>query len=115
MTGYTPDQFGDAWTDDNDDLLGHNGCDTRNDILRRDLTHVTLVPSSNGCAVGSGSLADPYTNLVIAFTRGDTTSDAVEIDHVVPLADAWQMGAQQWSAQKRLDLANDPLELLPRG
>src|SRR4051794_23995504 len=42
MTGYSRDEFGPSWTDDNDDVGGHNGCDTRNDILRRDLNDVTL-------------------------------------------------------------------------
>ena len=112
MTGYTRDQFGPAWDDNNDDPLGHNGCDTRNDILRRDLTATTLKPDTHGCAVLTGSLADPYTGTTIAFTRGVTTSAQIQIDHVVPLGDAWQTGAQQLTAQRRVDFGNDPLNLL---
>jgi Protein of unknown function (DUF1524) len=112
MTGYSRDQFGPAWTDDDDDTFGHNGCDTRNDILRRDLTSTTIKPNSNGCVVLSGTLADPYTGKTIDFTRGEDTSTAVEIDHVVALGDAWQMGAQQLSVRQRQNLANDPLNLL---
>ena len=111
-TGYSRAQFGPAWTDDNDDPDGHNGCDTRNDVLRRDLTAVTIKPDSNGCTVHAGTLHDPYTGATIAFTRGARTSPAVQIDHVVALDDAWQTGAQYWPAQRRVDLANDPLELL---
>jgi hypothetical protein len=111
-TGYTRDAFGPAWTDDNNDPSGHNGCDTRNDVLRRDLTQVVLKADSNGCTVLTGTLHDPYTGIVIAFQRGTDTSSAVQIDHVVALSDAWQTGAQYWSASKRVDLANDPLELL---
>lgn len=111
-TGYSRAQFGPAWTDDNDDPDGHNGCDTRNDVLRRDLTAVTIKPGSNGCTVLSGTLHDPYTGATIAFTRGTRTSGAVQIDHVVALDDAWQTGAQYWPARRRVDLANDPLELL---
>jgi hypothetical protein len=111
-TGYARAQFGPAWTDDNDDIDGHNGCDTRNDILRRDLVQVTIKEGSNGCTVLTGTLHDPYTARTIAFTRGPSTSNAVQIDHVVALDDAWQTGAQQWSSRKRTDLANDPLELL---
>ena len=70
MTGYSRALFGPAWTDDNDDPLGHNGCDTRNDILRRDLTARVIKPGSNGCAVLAGTLADPYTATTIHFTRG---------------------------------------------
>ena len=44
--------------------------------------------------------------------RGVTTSEAVQIDHVVALGDAWQKGAQQWTSAERVAFANDPLELL---
>ncbi len=91
---------------------GHNGCDTRNDILRRDLTDIVIKPGTHGCTVASGVLHDPYTNTVITFTRGVTTSAAVQIDHVVALGDAWQTGAQQLSLAIRTNMANDPLELL---
>lgn len=112
MTGYSRGMFGPAWTDDNNDPLGHNGCDTRNDILRRDLTHAAIKPGSNGCTVLSGTLADPYTATTIAFVRGRGTSSQVQVDHVVALGDAWQTGAQQWGTARRVDLANDPLNLL---
>ena len=59
-----------------------------------------------------GTLHDPYTGKVIAFVRGSGTSSKVQIDHVVALGDAWQKGAQQLSADTRLHLANDPLNLL---
>ncbi|WP_327144643.1 HNH endonuclease family protein [Nocardia sp. NBC_01327] len=107
MTGYTRDQFGPAWTDNNNDPGGHNGCDTRDDILRRDLTDVS--PAS-GCTIQSGTLHDVYTGKTIAFQRGPKSS-VVQIDHMVPLGDAWQTGAQQLTAERRQDLANDPLNL----
>ncbi|WP_299570725.1 DUF1524 domain-containing protein [uncultured Williamsia sp.] len=110
-TGYDRAQFGQAWTDDVNVESGHNGCDTRNDILRRDLTATKVKPGSKGCAVTSGTLADPYTGKTIAFTRGESSSSAVQIDHVVALSDAWQKGAQQLSAEQRRDFANDPRNL----
>lgn len=109
-TGYTRAQFGDSWTDDNDEVWGHNGCDTRDDVLRRDLAQVVL--RTGGCKVASGTLHDPYTGAVVAFVRGPATSALVQIDHVVPLSNAWQTGAQQWTARRRQDFANDPLELI---
>ena len=112
LTGYSRPQFGPAWTDDVTVADGHNGCDTRNDILRRDLTDIVVKPGTHGCTVASGVLHDPYTNTVITFTRGVTTSAAVQIDHVVALGDAWQTGAQQLSLAVRTNMANDPLELL---
>jgi hypothetical protein len=62
LTGYSRDQFGTAWTDEVTVADGHNGCDTRNDILRRDLTKVVVKPGTHGCTVTSGVLHDPYTN-----------------------------------------------------
>ena len=106
-TGYSRDQFGQAWSD-----TDHNGCDTRNDILRRDLKTIALKPGTRDCVVLSGVLNDPYTAAAIHFLRGSATSTAVQIDHVVALSDAWQKGAQQLSPAQRLSLANDPLNLL---
>lgn len=105
MTGYSRDEFGEAWFD-----VDGNGCDTRNDILTRDLTDITY--RSNGCLVSTGVLNDPYTGATIDFVRGWETSILVQIDHVVPLADAWAKGAQKWSYEKRIQFANDPLNLL---
>ncbi|HEY7857578.1 MAG TPA: HNH endonuclease family protein [Candidatus Nanopelagicales bacterium] len=106
-TGYARLQFGPAWAD-----TDHNGCDTRNDILRRDLHAIVLKPGTQGCVVLTGILRDPYGGSVISFQRGVQTSQLVQIDHVVALSDAWQTGAQQLSAATRLLFANDPLELL---
>jgi Protein of unknown function (DUF1524) len=106
MSGYGRDKFGPAWEDVND-----NGCDTRNDILRRDLTRIVLEPGSTGTVL-RGRLHDPYTGETIAFLRGVGTSTEVQIDHVVALGDAWMSGAASWTATRRLDYANDPLVLL---
>lgn len=104
-TGYDREEsFGSAWRD-----VDRNGCDTRNDILARDLTSIDR-PS--GCRVLSGMLADPYTGTSIDFVRGQGTSQAVQIDHVVALMNAWETGAQQLTAEERLAFANDPLNLL---
>ena len=106
-TGYARTQFGAAWSD-----VDHNGCDTRNDILKRDMTNVTFKPGTHDCVVKTGTLNDPYTGKTINFVRGQHTSTAVQIDHVVALSDAWQKGAQQLNADQRLQLANDPYNLL---
>src|SRR4051794_16415291 len=111
-TGYSRAAFGPAWTDDTSADGGHNGCDTRNDVLRRDLADVVVKPGTRGCVVALGTLTDPYTGGTIAFVRGQRTSAAVQIDHVVALSDAWQTGAQLLPARERARLANDPVELL---
>lgn len=104
-TGYDREgQFGAAWLD-----TDANGCDTRNDILRRDLTQLVM---RDACIVERGRLADPYSGLTIEFERGVQTSSKVQIDHVVALSNAWQTGAQQLTYEERVAFANDPLELL---
>lgn len=110
---YRRDAFGQAWTDDTTAPGGHNGCDTRNDILDRDLTDKTYVAISR-CpdAVATGVLLDPYTNAVVAFTRGERTGADVQIDHLVPLALAWDLGARHWPEQMRIRFANDPANLI---
>ncbi len=105
-TGYERDEFGAAWSD-----VDHNGCDTRNDVLARDLTAVTYKDGTHDCVVLTGTLVDPYGGGTIAFERGPDSA-AVQIDHVVALSDAWQKGAQQWSADTREQFANDPANLL---
>ncbi|MGY3380905.1 hypothetical protein ACVWYS_002862 [Arthrobacter sp. TE12231] len=97
--------FGQAWAD-----TDRNGCDTRNDILKRDLSDVTFADDGH-CKVQSGTLADPYTATTIHFQRGPDTSSAVQIDHVVALGDAWLTGAQQLTGAQRMAFANDPLNL----
>lgn len=104
--GYDRDRFGSAWADVDD-----NGCDTRNDILARDLTDLAYDGASD-CVVLTGTFDDPYTGTVIAFQRGNATSAKVQIDHVVPLLDAWLKGASSWDRATRTAFANDPLNLL---
>jgi len=99
---YDRDAFGQAWAD-----TDHNGDDTRNDVLRRDLTAVVVKPGTNGCVVLSGTLHDPYTGRTIVFERGNTSSLAVQIDHRVPLSYAWRHGAASWTPAQRETFAND--------
>jgi hypothetical protein len=110
---YRRAAFGESWTDDNDAPGGHNGRDTRNDILDRDLVDKTYV-SIKRCpnAIATGTLHDPYTNDTIAFVRGNQTGAAVQIEHIVPLAYAWDLGARNWTDEMRLRFANDPANLL---
>lgn len=110
---YRRDAFGESWDDDNDAPGGRNGCDTRNDILDRDLVEKSYV-SIKRCptAVATGTLIDPYTNATIAFVRGNQIGASVQIDHLVPLALAWDLGARSWTDELRLRFANDPANLL---
>jgi hypothetical protein len=101
-TGYVRSRYGEAWVD-----VDHNGCRTRDDVLTRDLTRRQY---GDRCVVVAGTLLDPYTHQLLTFRKADAA--AIQIDHVVSLSDAWQTGAQQWTAEKRLQFANDPMELL---
>ncbi|WP_308198775.1 HNH endonuclease family protein [Rhodococcus sp. F64268] len=112
QSGYEREAFGSAWTDSVTVEFGKNGCDTRNDILKRDLVHISLEPATKDCTVRTGTLHDPYTGNEIFFRRGSDTSSQVQIDHVVALSNAWKTGAQQLDEQQRRNLANDPRNLI---
>jgi len=101
-TGYSRTQFGSGW-------VSVQGCDMRNTILARDMTRVEV---DDECRVIRGILHDPYTDKQITFVRGPETSQAVQIDHVVALSNAWQTGAQQLAEVRRVEFANDPLNLI---
>jgi hypothetical protein len=106
-TGYTRAQFGQTWAD-----VDRNGCDTRNDILKRDLTAEVFKEKTRDCVVLSGTLIDPFSGETINFVRGNVSSMEVQIDHVVALSNAWQTGAFKLSIKERTAFANDPLNLL---
>jgi hypothetical protein len=105
MTGYDRDRFGAAWLD-----TDRNGCDTRNDMLTRDLERRRYDPKTRGCVVVAGVLDDPFTGHLVEFTKGD--GHLVDVDHVVSLGNAWATGAFRWEIRKRAAFANDPMNLL---
>lgn len=94
---YDRDEFGPAWYD-----VDKNGCDTRNDVLSRQLQQVE---TKSGCRVISGKLIDPYTGKSVGL------QDGIEVDHVVALSDAWYSGASKWTFVQRVRFANDPENL----
>ena len=81
-------------------------------MLFRSLTVVVLKPKTHDCVVLTGTLIDPYSGKTINFARGNVTSMAVQIDHVVSLSNAWQTGAFKLTFAERMQFANDPLNLL---
>jgi hypothetical protein len=105
-TGYTRAQFGQAWAD-----VDRNGCDTRNDMLKRDLTNIEYKVKTRDCVVLTGVLVDRYSGETINFIRGNVTSMEVQIDHVIALSNAWQTGAFKLTVVQRTALANDPMNL----
>jgi len=102
-TGYARSQFP-HWSDPD-----RNGCDARNDTLKRDLTNITYKAGTRDCKVIAGQLLDPFSGKVITFS---TTKVVIDIDHVVALSNAWQTGAAYFDKNKRTQIANDPLNLL---
>jgi len=105
-TGYSREQFGQTWAD-----VDRNGCDTRNDMLKRDLKEIVYKVKTRNCVVLSGTLLDRYSGETINFVRGNVTSMEVQIDHVVALSNAWQTGAFKLSIAQRTALANDSMNL----
>ncbi len=102
-TGYSRAAFT-HWSD-----LNRNGCDTRNEILKRDLTQVVFKEGTRDCKVISGQLLDPFSGKVLTFS---SSKSAVDIDHLVSLSNAWQTGAAYFDKKTREAIANDPLNLL---
>ncbi len=105
-TGYSRSEFGTAWKD-----VDHNGCSSRNDVLARDFSHVT---TTDGCKVSGGDFTDPYSgeSFHVTCRVGSGCVSSFDVDHAVPLSDAWQKGAQYWTKSKREQIANDPLNLV---
>ena len=103
VSGYDRDLF--QWNKFDED---GDGCDTRNDILARDLDDIS---KQDKCVVFSGILDDPYTGDRIDFQRGQSTSSKVQIDHIVALSDAWNSGASHWNESKLRAFGNDPYNL----
>lgn len=92
--GYEREAFGGDW------LVDQSGCDTRHRVLA-DESRVPATRGADGCTVTGGewlSLYDGYT------TPGP---EELEIDHMVPLAEAWDSGANVWSPEQREQYAND--------
>ena len=102
-TGYARSQFP-HWSDPD-----RNGCDARNDTLKRDLTQISFKSGTRDCKVLTGQLLDPFSGKVITFS---STKSNIDIDHVVALSNAWQTGAAYFDKTKRQQIANDPLNLL---
>lgn len=104
-TGYSREKFP-HWRDPD-----RNGCDARNDILKRDLTMVIFKTGTDNCKVVAGKLLDPFSNKEITFDLSQSRSN-IDIDHVVALSNAWQTGAFNLTVLQRTNFANDPLNLI---
>ncbi len=104
-TGYSRDKFP-HWRDPD-----RNGCDARNDTLKRDLTMVVFREGSDNCKVVAGKLLDPFSNKEIIFDLSQSSSN-IDIDHLVALSNAWQTGGFKLTTLQRTNFANDPLNLI---
>lgn len=98
--------FGPRWTDDHDAPLGHNGCGTRDDVLAQQLDNIEYKDGSN-CVVTYGTYTEPYFGTEEEFVKGEPQKEQDEIDHVIPLALAWDLGMNEQSIEERTALAND--------
>ena len=91
--GYNRDLF-DHWIDADGD-----GCDTRREVLiQESLTPLTIGP---GCSLNGGEWFSAYDGVAT------TNPSDFDIDHFVPLKEAWASGAYAWSEERRRDFAND--------
>lgn len=92
-TGYDRDAFR-HWVDADGD-----GCDTREEVLISEAEDAPSVGS--GCAISGGRWFSYYDGV------SQTSASALDIDHMVPLAEAWDSGARSWTAATRQSYAND--------
>lgn len=101
VLGYEREAFGSGWA-----AAPRSACTTREVAI---LEQTSQLRRSGACDISRGSLHDPYADTEVPLRRGDTP---VEVDHVFPLSAAWDLGAHTWSAQRRQEFANDPLNLV---
>jgi hypothetical protein len=113
-TGYSRDQFGTAWTDTAGGPFAKNGCDTRNDILGRDLVNKTFKANTGNCKVVSGTLPyEPYLGTKDRkFDLSGGFAASLDVEHVSALGDVWQKGGQNLTKAQRTEIANDPINLM---
>jgi hypothetical protein len=104
---YDRDRFGPAWAD-----IDHNGCDQRNDTLSAYLADVQYRAGTHDCVVETGTFTDPYTGEIRPFVKSQA-GGGVDIDHLVPLEQAWRSGAWAWTDEQRAAYANDLTLLVP--
>ncbi|WP_082310872.1 HNH endonuclease family protein [Nonomuraea sp. SBT364] len=110
-SGYRRTRYGGNWADTATGVpYARNGCRTRDDLLARDGHNIRYRKGSD-CEVVAMDLIDPYTGQRIGWSKRD--AGEIQVDHVVPLAYGWRMGTRRWPMGKRVDFANDPLNLLP--
>lgn len=109
---YRRELFGRSWHD-----VEGNGCNQRDDVLLRDAVPGTTVSVRQGACshdVLAGTWVDPYTGALLVFAdlKDLEQAQAIQIDHVVPLAEAWVSGASTWTDERREQFANDLGSLL---
>lgn len=109
---YDRDAFGSPWAD-----TDGNGCNQRDDVLLRDVVEDTVRTATQGNCdhdVLAGSWIDPYSGVLMTFDdlKDPRQAQAIQIDHVVPLSEAWVSGADRWSDAQRRRYANDLGNLL---
>jgi len=93
-SGYSRSLFK-HWIDANG-----NGCDTREEVLIAE-SHSKAHVDAYGCKVIEGDWLSPYDNVT------HTNPSELDIDHMVPLKEAWDSGAWNWTAAQRQTYAND--------
>jgi hypothetical protein len=105
MAGYSREEFP-LWAEDGTEFgwdEPDGSCDVRDDALVRDGRGVEV---DEDCSITAGKWLDPYTGATLE------DSEDVDIDHIVPLANAWRSGASAWDENRRETYANDPGVLL---
>ena len=101
-TGYARTEFYQTWPT-------VDGCNLRQRIIKREVGDSAVL---DGCDVIAGTFVEAYTGETRVYTTKAEFSKNIQIDHIVALSDAWQKGAQNLTAERRYELATDPLNLI---
>ena len=104
VIGYSRERFGDGW---GMQVTNLGICTTRHLLLVQ-----TFGGSSGGCASNNAGGASGELGVVDPYTHQDMDRQNVDIDHIVPLAAAWDLGAYAWPEAQRQEFANDTLRNL---
>ncbi len=103
---YSRDSLPTDWKD-----LDGNGCNTREDILKKYTSEYT--GRFDGCKIKSGKFYDYYNGKFLRYDKSVDTGGGIQIDHIVAIGNAWISGGYKWGKDEWISYINDEEVLIP--